>query len=176
MSNPSKKSQKQPARALPVNANVVLAVVVAALGLLLTTQTQNPIGDALRSLDSLLPTPFQARHAEALDRTNHITYRGSVKGPVEHFQNVFYAHDTSGQNRFAPPKPYLAPAGSIVDATAPGAWCSQGLGPTFPFASTVTNVSENCLSLWIARPRATKQTAKLPVVVYLHGGMWPWNQ
>ena len=40
-----------------------------------------------------------------------------------------------------------------------------------PFTSPITNVSENCLSLRIARPSDTNPSAKLPVLVYLHGGM-----
>lgn len=58
-----------------------------------------------------------------------------------------------------------------MDATVAGAWCPQALGPTLlPFTSPVTNVSENCLSLRIARPSGTDASAKLPVLVWMHGG------
>ncbi len=100
-----------------------------------------------------------------------VAYRGKVADGVEHFQSIFYAEDTSGPNRFAPPVPYDPPPGSIIDATASGAVCPQGVGPApLPFASPVTNVSENCLSLRIARPVGVSASVKLPVMVYIHGG------
>lgn len=107
----------------------------------------------------------------AFDVARDIHYIGSRSSSgVEHFQNIFYGEDTSGPNRFAPPVPTKPIRGSIVDATQPGAWCPQGLGDVFPFTSRVTNVSEDCLSLRIARPSGTRPGAKLPVAVWLHGG------
>lgn len=105
------------------------------------------------------------------DDVRDIRYTGSRSSVgVEHFQNIFYAEDTSGINRFAPPQPIQHSAGAIIDATQAGAWCPQALGDIFPFTSRITNVSENCLSLRIARPYRTQPDAKLPVVVYIHGG------
>ncbi|KAL9577770.1 MAG: hypothetical protein Q9212_006154, partial [Teloschistes hypoglaucus] len=105
------------------------------------------------------------------DANYGILYRGlSIKG-VEHFHNIFYAQDTSGSKRFRPPVPLNPSHGSVIDATAPGAWCPQGVGaPPLLFASPITNVSENCLSLRIARYCKTRADAKLPVVVWIHGG------
>lgn len=101
-----------------------------------------------------------------------VSYRGGSVDGVEHYQNIFYAKDTSGANRFASPILYTPPPGTTVDATTAGAWCPQGLGgPPLPFTSLVSNVSENCLSLRIARPSGTRATAKLPVLVWIHGGM-----
>ena len=100
-----------------------------------------------------------------------VSYRGALNGDVEEFQNIFYAEDTSGNNRFAPPVPYRYPPGSIVDASVSGAWCPQATGdPPLPFASSITNISEHCLSLRITRPVGTTASAKLPVVVFIHGG------
>ncbi|OJJ95310.1 hypothetical protein ASPACDRAFT_55331 [Aspergillus aculeatus ATCC 16872] len=39
-----------------------------------------------------------------------------------------------------------------------------------PFTSRVSNISENCLSLRIARPSGVQRDAKLPVAVWIHGG------
>ena len=105
------------------------------------------------------------------DSEKHLTYVGSSGPGVEHFQNIFYAHDTSGKNRFAPPKSRLPQPGSVIDATRPGAWCPQGIGDILPFTSKVVNVSEDCLSLRITRPAGTTHDSKLPVLVWVHGGM-----
>ena len=105
------------------------------------------------------------------DARTRVSYQGTSTNGVDHFQNIFYAEDTSGPNRFAAPVPYMPSPGTIVDATAAGAWCPQGVGgPPLPFTSPITNVSENCLSLRIARPSGIGSSAKLPVLVWLHGG------
>ncbi|KAK7748157.1 hypothetical protein SLS53_001412 [Cytospora paraplurivora] len=105
-----------------------------------------------------------------VDTTRDISYLG-VRGPsVEHFHNIFYAHDTSGANRFAPPVPVIPAPNTVIDATTPGAWCPQATGGILPFTSLVTNISENCLSLRVARLSGTKPEASLPVLVWLHGG------
>jgi hypothetical protein len=106
-----------------------------------------------------------------VDATQDFKYIGMRLGRVEHFQNIFYGEDTSGKNRFAPPVPVKHAKGSVIDATQSGAWCPQGTGDVLPFTSRITNVSEKCLSLRIARPFGTKQNAKLPVMVWIHGGV-----
>ncbi|KAE8154789.1 alpha/beta-hydrolase [Aspergillus avenaceus] len=108
-----------------------------------------------------------------VDVNRNITYLGSytsVYSDVQHFQNIFYAEEPSGNRRFAPPVPVDHRKGSVIDATQPGAWCPQGTGDILPFTSRVMNVSENCLSLRVARPRNVKSDAKLPVAVWIHGG------
>ena len=103
-------------------------------------------------------------------RTGVSYYGRSING-VEHYQNVFYAEDTAGSNRFASPVPYMPSPGTTVDATAAGALCPQGVGDAaLPWISPTTNISENCLSLRIARPAGIDATSKLPVLVYIHGG------
>ncbi|KAI2471288.1 alpha/beta-hydrolase [Annulohypoxylon bovei var. microspora] len=106
----------------------------------------------------------------AFDFARELAYMGSHSDGVEHFQNIFYAEETSGENRFAPPVPIKHAKGTVIDATQSGAWCPQGTGDILPFTSQVVNISENCLSLRIARPQSTARDAKLPVMVWLHGG------
>ncbi|KAL1850166.1 hypothetical protein Daus18300_013034 [Diaporthe australafricana] len=115
---------------------------------------------------NLVPQPI------VTDPIRDIRYIGTHSSDlgVEHFHSIFYGEDTSSTNRFAPPVPTSPPPGSVIDATTPGAWCPQGTGDLLPFTSRVTNISENCLSLRIARPRGTKSSARLPVMVWLHGG------
>ena len=99
------------------------------------------------------------------ERTN-VSHRGTSMRGVEQFQNIFYGEDTSGANRFALPVPYMPPPGTVIDATGPGAVCPQRMGEeALPFTSPVTNVSENYLSLRIARPASIKAPAKLPVMI-----------
>ncbi|KAI1079502.1 lipase [Whalleya microplaca] len=105
-----------------------------------------------------------------VDPAKDIKYIGSRLYDVEHFQNIYYGEDTSGERRFAPPIPVQPLKGSTIDASRPGAWCPQGTGDVLPFTSRVTNISENCLSLRIARPRGTLPDARLPVMVWIHGG------
>ncbi|KAI8959241.1 alpha/beta-hydrolase [Daldinia sp. FL1419] len=116
--------------------------------------------------------PFLDRDSQVIliDHTREITYVGRHSNGVDHFENVFYAEDTSGDNRFAPPVPIKHEKGSSIDATQAGAWCPQGTGDILPFTSRVVNISENCLSLRIARPHGTAPDAKLPVIVWIHGG------
>ncbi|KAI1862877.1 hypothetical protein JX265_008923 [Neoarthrinium moseri] len=104
------------------------------------------------------------------DKKGNLTYIGASDFGVEQFQNIFYGQDTSGANRFAPPIPFECAAGSVIDATQSGAWCPQGTGPILPFTSVIANISENCLSLRIARPYGTQPNAKLPVMIWVHGG------
>ncbi|KAL8933894.1 MAG: hypothetical protein Q9216_006169, partial [Gyalolechia sp. 2 TL-2023] len=80
-----------------------------------------------------------------IDSEHDINYIGLHDRGVEHFQNIFYAEDTSGPNRFAPPIPIQHPPGTLIDATSLGAFCPQGVGgPPLPFQSPITNISENC--------------------------------
>ncbi|KAL4927486.1 Alpha/Beta hydrolase protein [Aspergillus undulatus] len=141
-------------------ANRLLTAFIAVQAALLAIYFQQPLTD------------FFYPHPRVIDTKREVTYIGSRgrSSAVEHFQNIFYAEEPTGPRRFAPPVPTNPEKGSVVDATKAGAWCPQGTGDILPFTSRVTNISENCLSLRIARPRGTKGDAKLPVVVYLHGG------
>ncbi|XDG09198.1 hypothetical protein ABKA04_008813 [Annulohypoxylon sp. FPYF3050] len=101
---------------------------------------------------------------------SRISYRGTTKGSVEYFENIKFAHDTSGEKRFASPEPYTPPAGSEIDATVPGPACPQSKSGLPPFFSETPDISEDCLHLRIVRPTGTIAEDRLPVVVWLHGG------
>jgi carboxylesterase type B len=104
------------------------------------------------------------------DTQNDVVYHGTTTDDLQHFRNVKYAHDTSGDRRFAPPVPYIPSSHSEVDATMPGPACPQLKDAMPPFFSQSDNISEDCLSLRITRPIGTNPASKLPVVVWLHGG------
>ena len=101
-----------------------------------------------------------------------ITYHGVSDDNVDQFLGIAFAEDTGGNNRFAPPKPFIPMRGSVVDATKPGPACPQPTEAIVPFMSNVTHQSENCLNLRITRPAELNLNENpLPVMVYIYGGL-----
>jgi carboxylesterase type B len=99
-------------------------------------------------------------------------YDGVPEDDIDIFLGIRYGEDTSGANRFKPPRPYAPALGSgRIDATKPGPACPQALGQLSPPLAllNVTEVSEDCLNLNIARPKRTG-TDLLPVMIWIHGG------
>ena len=108
------------------------------------------------------------------DTNTKVTYYGSSADGVEQFENILFGQDTSGRNRFAPPLPFAYPPGSMVLANAPGNACPQPVIPVAGFEflfSNVTRQTEDCLNLRIARPAGTHSQSRLPVMVWIYGGM-----
>lgn len=101
---------------------------------------------------------------------SNISYRGVARDLVEDFHNIKFAHDTSGQRRFAPPEPYTPPNGSTIDGTLPGPACPQFQAAVPPFFDETPDISEDCLHLRVTRPAGTTPNDRLPVVVHLVGG------
>lgn len=101
-----------------------------------------------------------------------VSYQGTSADGIEQFQSIFYAEDTSGANRFAPPVPYTPERGSTVQATTGGLPCPQSLAGSadYPFDTPIRNISEDCLSLRIARPANQSSEKPLPVMVWIYGG------
>ena len=129
--------------------------------------------------DGIPPTVFDSVH--------NVTYVGLERNGIEIFLNIRYGQDTSGSNRFRPPRPAntLEP-GTLVNAIEYGPACPQKLresdNPTE--LSTISHISEDCLNLNVARPKGLKPvtaaddgSALLPVMVYIHGGSFfvGWN-
>lgn len=114
----------------------------------------------------------QALHID--DASCGVTYRGIERDGLQYFHGIPYGQDTSGQNRFKPPRLYVPTPGSIIDATKPGVACPQPLGKSSPplGQGNVTQISEDCLNLNIVRPKLndTHGFGKLPVMVWIHGG------
>jgi carboxylesterase type B len=101
-----------------------------------------------------------------------VTYRGIERDGLQHFYGIPYAQDTSGNNRFKPPLPYVPAPGEVIDATKPGVACPQPFGQLYPplGLGNITEVSEDCLNLNLVRPILNDSTEKLPVMVWIHGG------
>lgn len=113
----------------------------------------------------------------AVDTAANVTYKGLYRNGIEAFLNIPYGQDTGGEHRFKPPRPYTFQPGSEVVAQSYGPSCPQPLGDELgaPLVlGNVTDTSEDCLNLNIARPQGTVAGDKLPVMVWIHGGSF-WS-
>lgn len=77
-----------------------------------------------------------------LGHGDDVSFIGESANSVESFLNIRFGQDTSGNNRFAPPKAYAYPYGSVVNASQAGAACPQQMVPIEDFSifDNVTNI------------------------------------
>lgn len=115
----------------------------------------------------------ETTRGKRVEIANRVTYQGIYKDGVESFLGIKYGQDTSGENRFEPPKPFEPTADSKIEATSSGPACPQdaGVGESFlPLYLTIfRDYSEDCLSLNVNRPNGTIKNDGLPVMVFIHG-------
>ncbi|CAK1362508.1 unnamed protein product [Cercospora beticola] len=91
-----------------------------------------------------------------------VSYQGFYYDNFEAFLGIRYAETTGGSNRFKAPIPFQPQSNTVNDAVDPGRPCLQR-----QFNGTI---SADCLKLNIWRPKGTTAEAKLPVMVWIHGG------
>ena len=94
--------------------------------------------------------------------------QGIVEGDVSVFKGIPFAVPPVGEFRWRPPQPVKAWDG-VRDAGEFGPNCAQGGWGTAP-RSIQQGSSEDCLYLDLWAPIDANDNAKLPVMVWIHGG------
>ncbi|HCY42359.1 MAG TPA: carboxylesterase [Prolixibacteraceae bacterium] len=94
--------------------------------------------------------------------------RGISDGNVDSFKGIPYAAPPVGEFRWRPPQPVKVWKGEL-DASKFGASCAAAGWGAAP-GTIQAGSSEDCLFLNIWRPAGAAQNAKLPVMVWIHGG------
>ena len=135
------------------------------------------------SIGALAATTLGAALARADDATTAETASGKIRGirsgELHVFKGLPYGASTAGANRFMPPskpKPWTGVRDAIAYA---GRSPQAGAGAQRPELATVWGprdnllVGEDCLTLNVWTPAL--DTAKRPVMVWLHGGAFSYG-
>lgn len=117
-----------------------------------------------------VPAPAQPAPAQSAPvvATGSGPVRGVSDGAVSAFLGIPYAAPPTGANRWRAPQP-VARWIDARDASQYGSDCAQAPFP--PDAAPIrTKPAEDCLFLNVWRPANAQPGAKLPVMVFIHGG------
>lgn len=95
--------------------------------------------------------------------------KGVTEGEVSSFKGIPYAAPPVDEYRWRPPQP-VKPWDGVHDATEFGATCAQVGCGTAPGA-IAEGSSEDCLYLNLWVPAGAEPDNKLPVMVWIHGGL-----
>ncbi|WP_277962671.1 carboxylesterase family protein [Pseudomonas sp. RIT-To-2] len=130
---------------------------------------------------SLFSTGVFAAECDTCSKTESGEVKGVLNTDVVTFKGIPYADAPVGENRFMPPKPPKKWLG-VRDASNFGAVCPQAADHIIPYPQKPKMLdlvggpvheipvfaNEDCLSLNIWKPHGS--VAKLPVMLYVHGG------
>ncbi|KAK4203177.1 alpha/beta-hydrolase [Triangularia verruculosa] len=115
------------------------------------------------------------------------TVIGAADHGVEYFRGIPYAQPPTGSLRLKPPVRLQKFNNGSVQATGLGPACPQSTAvditplllevlslpeaaDTLFFGSATGDVTEDCLTISVMRPKGTKAYAKLPVLFWIYGG------
>jgi para-nitrobenzyl esterase len=104
-----------------------------------------------------------------LVKTNAGIVKGATEGDVTIFKGIPYAAPPVGEFRWRPPQP-VKPWREERDATTFCKDCGQAGWGQGGRQKISPNASEDCLALNIWKPANAQKGAKLPVMVWIHGG------
>ena len=93
-------------------------------------------------------------------------FRGSTANGTDVFLGIPYAQPPVGRLRFVAPQPITAKNNTVRDAVQFGNACPQ------PSGTLGAPVGEDCLFLNVWRPEGTKEGDDLPMLMWIHGGMF----
>ena len=118
-------------------------------------------------MSSTPPRP-QADAAAPMVQTTLGALRGQARGLAEVFRGIPYAAPPLGALRWRSPAA-PAPWAGVRDATRDGPDCVRNQ-PLWEPCKSGLPMSEDCLTLNVWRPAGTTAGARLPVMVWVHGG------
>jgi para-nitrobenzyl esterase len=112
-----------------------------------------------------------AQQTTTVVRVDSGQLQGVVEDGVMSYKGIPFAAAPEGNLRWRPPQP-VAPWTGIRQAAEFGANCMQGRfgPPQAAGANAAPAPSENCLFLNVWRPASAAAGARLPVMVWIHGG------
>jgi para-nitrobenzyl esterase len=90
------------------------------------------------------------------------------------FQGIPYAEPPVGVNRFQPTKPLMSNWTAARNATTFSPGCTAKCSGKFKTLMCPLTTDEDCLYLNVFTP-TLNTTAMLPVIVFIHGGMFTWG-
>lgn len=122
----------------------------------------------LISLAILISFGLQAQQISPTVCITSGVLRGVSENGVDSYKGIPYAAPPIGEFRWRPPQPVKSWDG-VRDASEYGANCAQAGWPRGSGA-IAEGSSEDCLYLNLWLPSGTKAGAKLPVMVWIHGG------
>ncbi len=116
----------------------------------------------------LLGIAVSAQESAPIVKTELGVFRGVNEDGVASFKGIPFAAPPVGEFRWRAPQP-LSPLEGELDATEYGANCAQSEWGGAP-GTISEGSSEDCLYLNVWKPSDADANARLPVMVWIHGG------